>query len=67
MRYDMTKQNFEEIIKIRDRLVLGERVIVSDTTYDALIDLNDARLDNLVSIYNPDRHGILDALIAWVK
>jgi hypothetical protein len=59
--------NIEEIIKIRNRLVLGEKLIVSEYAYDALIDLNDDKLNNLVSVVNPGRHGVLDALIAWVK
>ena len=65
----MTQQtcNTNLINSIRDALLRGEKVVVSDHTYDSLIDLNDERLDRLVSIFNPNQHGTLDTLVAWIK
>lgn len=65
-----TKQHnkdMEQLLIKRDALLAGAKIIVSEKDYDALIDLGDDRLDNMVSVWNENRAGILDALVAWIK
>lgn len=57
----------EQLLIKRDALLAGAKIIVSEKDYDALIDLGDDRLDNMVSVWNENRAGILDALVAWIK
>ena len=56
----------DEIVKEKcESMLLGEKVIMSDKDMDEIIPY---RLSNYVaSIHNPNRVGILDAYIAWIK
>lgn len=45
----------------------GERVITNDEEMDAMLVIDEELHYDMVSIINPDRVGLLDKYIAWVK
>ncbi len=53
-----------------DRMQHGQTIVLSDTVLDAMVQAdmanNISALDNLRTLPNPDRVGMLDKYVGWI-
>lgn len=45
----------------------GERVITNDAELDSMLELGDDSIDDVRSVPNPKRVGVLDQYVAWIE
>lgn len=58
------------MVSARDKLESmkrGEEVITNDAELDAMLELGDDSIDDVRSVPNPKRVGVLDQYVAWIE